>query len=245
MIGKIHLRLYEELNEFLSPDRRKRRFDYSIEKPTTVEELLAALGVPDSHVELALVNNNSVDLSYPLKNCDVVSLYPVIESLDVSSITRIRKTPLRRTRFMAEAGFSHLVFYLRLFGFDTLERTTETLGEMIRRSENERRILLTRNAALSHNPEITRIHLVEYAKPRLQLIGVLSRFDLYGSILPFSRCLACNGILIGDKETSRHGSRRDQNCPECKRRYRCGRRHSRLRLFIHIIRTLGAESNDE
>ena len=41
-----HFRFYEELNEFLSPRRRKVSFDYSFKGNPSVKEAIEALGVP-------------------------------------------------------------------------------------------------------------------------------------------------------------------------------------------------------
>ena len=42
---------------------------------------------------------------------------------------------------------------------------------------------------------ITRGYFVRALRPRLQVPEVLSRFDLYRLIAPFSRCIRCNGDL--------------------------------------------------
>jgi len=71
----IHLRFYEELNEFLPPERKKRRFALEVNERATVGELLASLGVPDDQAELVLVNGDSVDFSHRFKDGDFVSVY--------------------------------------------------------------------------------------------------------------------------------------------------------------------------
>ncbi len=239
MASEIHLRLYEELNEFLPPDRRKRRFIYPLKKTIIVEELLTDLGVPDSEVELVLVNGNSVDFSYPLKSGDVVSLYPMFESLDVQSIVRVRKRPLRQTRFLMDAGLTCLAVYLRLLGFDTLYANPSTPGEMIRAVEDGKRILLTRDANLLKFPEIERIHLVRGIKPRQQLMEVLYRYDLYDSILPLGRCLTCNGVLSDPVGSNIQSSKPNRNCPACGRIYSGNIHFLHLQSLIARIKGIG------
>ncbi len=92
---EIHVRLYEGLNDFLPPDKRKRRFAYRLSAGDDVAKLLAELGVPCGHVDLVLVNGESAGFSHFLQSGDFVSIYPVFESLDVSSLVRVRKKPLR------------------------------------------------------------------------------------------------------------------------------------------------------
>jgi len=120
MAGKIQLRLYEELNDFIPSDKRKLRFAYPIDKIRTVKELLDSLEVPDKDVELVLVNGTSEDLSCLLRDGDFVSVYPVFESLDVQPILRVRGQPLRSIRFVTGAKLLRLTGYLRLLGFETL-----------------------------------------------------------------------------------------------------------------------------
>jgi uncharacterized protein with PIN domain len=71
-------------------------------------------------------------------------------------------------------GLPRLAFYLRLLGFDAF------LGNPVRSGEGDRRILLTRNAALSHSG-LSRIFVIRRETPRMQLKEVLRRFDLLHS----------------------------------------------------------------
>lgn len=177
MASEIYLRFYEELNDFLLPDRRKRRFVYPLEGVTTVKALLASLGVPCAQVELVLIDGRSVDFSYLLQNGDNVGIYPVFESMNVKTLVRVRSKPLRETRFILDSGLRRLAGYLRLCGFDALESGSWADEEKIRVSEEERRIMLTRDPALLENCRFSRILLLKKTKPRQQLIEVLSRLD--------------------------------------------------------------------
>jgi len=184
MEEQIYLRLYEELNDYLPPEKRKRRFACQLDGITTVEELLENLAIPEGEVELILVNGVSVDFSCLLKAGDFISIYPVFESFNVKALLRARKEPLRRTRFMAGPGLLRLTRYLRQLGFDAVDFRSRKLENMVRVAEEERRILLTRDPSLLKSPELSRIYLVRAARPRDQLLDVLSRFDLLDSVHP-------------------------------------------------------------
>jgi hypothetical protein len=56
-------RFYEELNDFLAPDRRKREFTVPCARAATTKHMIEALGVPHTEVELILVNGESADFS--------------------------------------------------------------------------------------------------------------------------------------------------------------------------------------
>jgi hypothetical protein len=179
MAGKIQLRLYEELNDFLPSDKRKIQFSYPLDNIRTAKELLCRLEVPEKDVELVLVNGTSVDLSCPLRDGDFVSVYPVFESLDVKPLLRVRGRPLRNIRFITGPKLLRLTGYLGLLGFDTLHAQSLTLEAAVRLMDEERRILLTKDPSLLKFPELSRIYLVQADRPKDQLYEVLSRFDLF------------------------------------------------------------------
>jgi hypothetical protein len=178
MTSHIHLRLYEELNDFLPHERRKRRFVCPLNCIATVDQLLQSLKVPDDHVEIVLVNGESVGFSHRLKDGDWVSVYPVFESLNVKPLVRVRKGALRRIRFLVDSDLPGLVHGLRAMGFDVLDSGSRPLEEIIRFAEEERRILLTGNPLLAQSKDLSRVHLIRESGPREQLSDVLSRFDL-------------------------------------------------------------------
>ncbi len=237
MTSEIYLRFYEELNDFLPPNKRKRRFVYLFEGVIQAEKLLKDFEVPLGLVEMVLVNGDSVKISHLLKNGDTVSIYPVFESLDVGPLVRLREKPLRqlhRNRFLVDTGLNRLTAYLRLFGFDTWNADAVSRENIIRVAEKDRRILLTSNAALIKDPLITRIHLVRQKKPRRQLEEILSRYDLYGCAVPYSRCPSCNKIV---QEC------RDWSCSDCGKKNRNAFRTKRLQLLVD--RTLSDRSVQE
>ncbi len=178
MRSEIHVRLYEELNDFLPPDKRKRRFAHRLSTGADVAKLLTELDVPRGHVELVLVNGNSTDFSHLLKSGDFVAIYPVFESLDVSSLLRVRTKPLRTIRFLVGSRLIRLAGYLRSLGFDTLDGSSWSVEKAIRMSRKDRRILLTRDPVMMEHPELMHGYLVQETAPKRQLIEVLRRFDL-------------------------------------------------------------------
>ncbi len=180
-MSRVHLRFYEELNEFLMPDKRKRRFEYQFDGAATTGELLDKLGVPRDLVELILVNGDSVDFSYAVKHGDFVSFYPVFESFNVKSLLRIRKETLRRIRFLVQDDLFRLGRLLRMLGYDVLFCRHRNWNEIAAISDRQRRIVLTRDPGVARLPIFSRVHLVRQAGPAQQLIGIVTRFDLMGA----------------------------------------------------------------
>ena len=50
-------RFYEELNDHLAPARRKCTFAHAFDKSAAVKDVIEALGVPRTEVDLILVDN--------------------------------------------------------------------------------------------------------------------------------------------------------------------------------------------
>lgn len=184
MKSEIHLRLYEELNDFLPPERRKCRFTCRLPEGADVGKLLEELGVPRDCVELVLVNGEPADFSDLLKSGDFVGVYPVFESLDVSSLVRLREKSLRSTRFLVGSGLFRLAGYLRLLDFDALDARAWSLERIVRACRDERKILLSRDPALMDYAELARRYLVRETAPKRQLVEVLRRFDLIECVDP-------------------------------------------------------------
>jgi len=194
-------RFYEELNDFLPRERRKRDFDYRCARAATIKNAIEALGVPHTEVELILVNGESVDFGYLVRDGDRISVYPKFEALDIRELLRVREEPMRDTRFIADAHLGGLARLLRMLGFDTLYSSELTDGQIRATGHIEARVVLTRDRELLKCRTITHGCFVHSLRPEDQLREVVDRLQLMASARPFTRCLHCNLPLIFiDKE---------------------------------------------
>jgi uncharacterized protein len=237
-------RFYEELNEFLPERKRKQQFPYSFFGDPSVKDAIEALGVPHVEVDMILVNGISVDFYYKLKDDDSVSVYPVFESMDISSVTHLREKPLRDLKFILDVHLGKLAKYLRLSGFDTLYNIEFNDDKIIALSKSDKRLILTRDKGLLKNKLVTHGYWIRSQHPEYQMKEVIIRFDLKSLIRPFTRCLVCNGILspvskedIADKllaKTKQYYSDY-KKCFVCNRIYWEGSHFSRMKNFIENI----------
>lgn len=232
MTSTARIRFYEELNDYLPPDRRKAEFDIPLRPGDTVEGLLRRLGVPSEVVDLVLVEGESCGLTRRLGSGERVSVYPVFESFDISPLSRIRSAPLRSVRFLAPPGLRALARALRLMGFDCATADSTPPELLPARAERESKILLTEGTGPAAHPRAIRLRK---AKPLRQLLQVLTRLDLARSLEPLTRCLRCNGPLPA-------GGRGDAACPTCGR----GRpSSSRLRRLDRLASRLRDRALDD
>ncbi len=160
-----------------------------------MRHLIETLGVPHTEVEVILVNGVSVGLEHPLQNGDRVSVYPVFESLDVTPLLRIRQTPLRNPRFLADAHLGKLAHLLRMLGFDTLFFNDTGDPHLATLSADQGRVLLTRDKALLMRRKVAHGCYIRSGEPRQQLLQVLNRLNLQNMLHPFNRCMECNSLL--------------------------------------------------
>ena len=82
-MGMATFRFYEELNDYLPPDRRKREFACARVRAATAKRMTEALGVLHTEVEMILVNGESVGFGRLLQEGDRVVVYPKFETMDV------------------------------------------------------------------------------------------------------------------------------------------------------------------
>ena len=188
-------RFYEELNDFLAPDRRGHEFACACARAATTKHMIEALGVPHTEVELVLVNGESVGFDRLLGDGDRVAVYPKFEALDIAPLLRVREQPLRVTRFIADAHLGGLARLLRMSGFDTLYDNHFQDDEVERISSAENRIVLTRDRELLKRRGITHGCYVHAVRSAEQLREIFTRLDLARSARPFTLCLHCNASL--------------------------------------------------
>ena len=191
----VTVRFYEELNQFLPKERKKRPFSVDVPPGSTTKAVIENLGVPHTEVDLVLVNGESADFSRQLIEGDRLSVYPVFESWDIGPVSRVRSAPLREVRFSADVHLGKLARLLRMMGFDTAYGNDRGDELIVSAARAERRIVLSRDRGLLKRRAVTHGYLVRSLAPRAQLAEVLTRFDLAGQVRMFGRCMACNTTL--------------------------------------------------
>jgi len=237
-------RFYAELNDFLAAEDRGRPVERRFDAGGSVKDFIESFGVPHTEVELVLVNGEPVDFSYRVRDGDAVSVYPVFEALDVSPVARVREAPLRDLRFVLDVHLGRLAAYLRMAGFDAEYRNDAGDAELAETVARERRVILTRDRYLLMRTKVDRGYWVRSTAPKQQLAEVLRRFDLTGSMRPFTRCMRCNGDLLAvsreevwDQLPERVRERNEFcRCARCGKVYWQGTHHARMRKMLDWAR---------
>ena len=239
------VRFYAELNDFLPPERNGQTIPYSFEVSGSVKDMIESLGVPHTEVDVILVNGESVDFSYQLRDGDQISVYPAFKSIDVPSVKHLKPQFPGKKLFVLDTHLGRLAAYLRMLGFDTLYRNDFRDEELAEMSSREGRILLTRDQGLLKRNLVVHGYWVRATVPREQVVEVVGYFELVPQLIPFRRCVHCNTLLQPVRkelilerllpETRQH---HDEFfiCPACDRIYWKGSHYSRMWNFIQNIR---------
>jgi uncharacterized protein with PIN domain len=238
-------RFYEELNDCLPAALRQRSFSHRFSGTPAVKDVVEALGVPHTEIDLILVDGKSVRFGYKLRGGERVAVYPMFERFDITPIHRLRPKPLRDPRFVADVHLGKLARFLRLLGFDTRYRNDLADAELVKISVRERRILLTRDLGLLKHKVLSRAHWVRATEAQAQLKEIVAALSLSRSCQPFTRCMSCNGVLdpVPRAEIAEHvpahvhrSFRRFARCRRCRRIYWRGTHFKRLTRLVSSTR---------
>ena len=242
-------RFYEELNDFLAPESRKRAFRMPIDRGRSVKDAIESVGVPHTEVDLVLVDGESVGFEHVLRGGERVAVYPVFERFDIASFVHLRPSPLREARFVLDAHLGKLARHLRLAGFDSLWENDYGDEEIVALSAAQNRVILTRDKGILKRSAVQRGYFVRETESERQLCEVVRAFQLERSLKPFSRCRVCNAALRDVPKESVHGRVPEAvwaqldaftECPECGRIFWRGTHYERLSRVLHLASAPGA-----
>ena len=192
---KAIFRFYEELNDLLPTTRQKTDFEVTFQERRSVKDMIEALGVPHTEVDLILVNGKSEGFSYLLQDKDHVSVYPIFESLDIEGVTRLRTFPLRKTKFIADINLGDIVRCMRTLGLDVYFDPSMSSRDIIGVSCSEHRIILTKSRKLLKFKEVSHGILIRPGTTTEQVIKIIDDLDIRKQIKPFTICLVCGFLL--------------------------------------------------
>ena len=243
--GHVEVRAYAELNDFLPPESRGVAVRRPFRSHQTVKDVLEAMGIPHTEVDLILVNGSPRGFGHRPSAGDRIAAYPTFEALDIGPTARLRPVPLRDPRFIVDVNLGRLARLLRVLGFDvwwSSDADDATLAEV---SLDEQRILLTRDRGLLKRRAITHGLFVHSQHPEEQTLEVIRRLDLGQRLAPLTRCLHCNGELAAVSKDevidqleplTRQYYEEFSRCVECARIYWAGSHLARLIGLVERLR---------
>jgi uncharacterized protein with PIN domain len=242
MNSSAQFKFYGSLNDFLHRSKRDAWIEYTFNNQPSVKDAIEAIGIPHVEVDVILVNSKPVDFRYIIQPNDQVEVMPIHNHLpkghsliDMHSFNQ---------KFVLDVHLGSLARELRLMGFDSVYDNQYLNPAMVRIAVQEKRALLTRDIGLLKYKVLKYGYWLRSQDPMKQLLEVIKYFDLSGLFKPFTRCIACNGIIgpiekqmIVEKLSSGTINYFNEfyQCKNCKRVYWKGSHYERMQRFIEQV----------
>jgi uncharacterized protein with PIN domain len=234
------VRIPPALRFLLAPRLRPRAEQLSLRTDGTssVVHLLESIGIPRTEVGAVLIDGRPAGRGAIPNPGQVVAVHPVA-----------RPQPGADRGFLLDVGLGSLARALRLLGLDAEYANEATDRQLLQRSRDTGRVLLTQDRGLLRRRELPLGALVHGSGTAAQLADVLTRFA--PDLRPWTRCPACNGLLAGVEKSSiaqrlEPGTRRSYRdfaeCPACGRLYWRGAHERVLSARIAWARDVIAEA---
>lgn len=186
---------YGDLSYFWAAETHETLQLYHFRGTPAIKDAVEALGVPHTEVDVIVVNGRSVDFEYHLQDRDDVAIYPGHYPVAPKALRHLQNRPAGQARFVADVHLGTLARLLRMLGFDVSYRNDYSDREILDLAMREERIILTRDRGLLKRKAVRMGQCVRSFRAEQQIHEVLHRFELYGKIVPFQRCMNCNGML--------------------------------------------------
>jgi hypothetical protein len=237
-MNRATFRFYAELGDFLPPSRREGEYLWAFQGQPAVKHLIEAQGVPHTEVARITLNQAPADFHTRVGDGDRVEVYPW------SACPR-DEALAGEARFVLDNHLGKLATYLRILGFDSLYDSSYQDDELAAIAAGQKRILLTRDRQLLMRRAVQRGYWVRDRQPQGQALEVLLRYNLFGGLRPFHRCLRCNAelaavpkaqILHRLEPLTRQYYDDFHLCPACDQVYWQGSHYAHMQALIELVR---------
>ncbi len=189
----VRLHVHGDLDFFLGRTRPRRDIERRLSEKTSVKDVIESCGIPHPEIDLILVNGEAVDFNFGVAGDAEIELYPPGKQYPNFSEKRLQMHSV--SRFVTDGHLGKLTRNLRLLGLDVAYHPLATDRQLLDVMERENRALLTRDRRLLMHAIVKTGYCPRSQNPDEQTIEVIRRFDLFTSIVPFTRCLRCNAPL--------------------------------------------------
>lgn len=239
-----NFRFHDSLNFFLPRAQKDRLIQHAFEHRASVKDMIESLGVPHPEIDLIVINGTSVDFNTIVRHGDFLNIYPVAAAPTITNPIPLRPDFPGRPTFILDQHLGRLAAYLRMMGFDTLYRNDYHDEELAQVSHDETRILLTRDVGLLKRSVVIYGYFVRETNRHRQLAEITARYHLKDQVIPFSRCMKCNGLVeavtreqVEDQLPEGIARYYDafHRCTSCGQVYWKGAHHQRMQALLDEI----------
>ncbi len=240
----VRLNFHADLNFFLCSRVGGGVIERTLTEKTSVKDVIESCGVPHPEVDLILLNRQPIDFAYTVTGDVEIEVLPV--GAGPPQIKKERLQCSGSLRFIADGHLGKLTRNLRLLGFDVGYDRHADDHQLLNVMERENRALLTRDRRLLMHAIVRHGYYPRSQQADEQTIEVIRRFDLFESIVPFTRCLRCNARLREVAKTeviekleplTKIYYEQFRRCTGCGQIYWTGSHFEKLQKRIEIIQS--------
>ena len=222
-----------------------RTITYPLSRRASIKDILESLGIPHTEIGRIMLNGQEQTFEKIAEDGQHFEIHPLCPALPPTIATILRPVPLAACIFLVDINVGKLAGLLRMAGCDA-----ESVGpdsgdtDTVTKAVGEGRILLTRNRELLKQRKLVFGHLVQSQEPDHQLREIFDLYGLQDQLRPFSRCIACNGLLVEvEKEAiidrllplTKKYYHHFKQCSGCAKIYWHGSHHDKMEAKLKII----------
>lgn len=210
---------------------------YRLLRRASIKDIIEALGIPHTEIGKIARAGQELNFSFLPQGGEVLDIEPQSPHCPVTKASTLRPQPLERISFLVDTNVGKLARLLRMVGIDAAAPAHSSNIGTAACAVREQRILLSRNKELLKLRMVTFGRLIRNQDPIRQFEETNRLFNLAPLFQPFSRCMACNGILNQvDKAAidayleplTRRYYHHFKQCGSCNRVYWRGSHHQRM-----------------
>ncbi len=211
---------------------RSRKIVTTINERPAVKDSIEALGIPHTEVGSITINGQQSGFERQLDPNDRIDVW------DYKNGSYLRPAVEKPARFMLDIHLAALARNLRMLGFDTLHGPQFGDHEMLELART--RILVTRSRKLLKHRAVVQGCCIHSDVPLKQTVQLMQRYSLAKQVMPFSRCIRCNGLKAEInpaevKEPMRSFAEQFERCQNCGQIYWEGSHVERMRQKVALI----------
>ncbi len=178
--------------------KKSNRIVYPLTRRASIKDIIESCGVPHTEIGSMSFRGGNINFDFIPKTTGVIDIIPVSTTSISSPAGTLLRPPPSKFRFMVDINVAKLVPLLRMSGLsaDLIPVKPERKLAQVASMVNDRQcILLTRNRELLKMKAVEHARLLRNQQPIEQLKEVIELYGLQSELKPFSRCMACNGLL--------------------------------------------------
>lgn len=231
---------YGSLNDFLSCKKKGQWISYFPKTPASIKDAIEAIGVPHVEVMKVMVNGKEKSIHDLLEPDDRIEVFPFE-----------KRFPLHVPKaFVLDVHLGKLARLLRMLGINAIYQNNLSDKEIVTLATEQNRAVLTRDIGLLKHKVLQHGYWLRSQQPKEQLLETIQWFSLCPAIQPFSRCIACNGLLQQVEKDIVANSLLPQTkayfdefyqCTTCKHVYWKGSHYENMQQLVNEVRSVACQ----